>query len=59
MGEMGFAYKILIGKSKGRKPFGISRRRWEFSVRMYLRKTGWEFWTEFNWLCTGTCNGLL
>jgi hypothetical protein len=36
------AYKILVGKPEGRKPLGITRRKWEDNIRMDLRETGCE-----------------
>jgi len=30
------AYKILFGKSEGKKPLGRSRCRWENNIRMDL-----------------------
>jgi hypothetical protein len=36
------AYKILVGKSEGKRPRGIPRRRKEDDIRMDLRKTEWE-----------------
>jgi len=32
------AYKILVGKHEGKRPFGRPRRRWEDNIRMDLRK---------------------
>ena len=32
------AFKILIGKTTGKRPLGRSRRRWEDNIRMYLKK---------------------
>jgi hypothetical protein len=34
------AYKVLVGKSERKRPFGRPRRRWEY-IRMYHRKRGW------------------
>jgi hypothetical protein len=34
MEETGHAYKILVGKPEGKKPFGRPRRRWEGNIRM-------------------------
>jgi len=38
MGEMKNAYKILVGKSKGKKPPRRPRHRWEDNIRLYLRE---------------------
>jgi hypothetical protein len=35
--EMRNAYKILVGKLKGKIPLGRSRCRWEHSMRMNLK----------------------
>jgi hypothetical protein len=42
MGEMRNAYKILVGKSEGKRPFERRRRRWEDNIRMDLTEIGWE-----------------
>jgi hypothetical protein len=36
------AYKILAGRTEGRKPLGRHKRRWEDNIRMDLRELGWE-----------------
>jgi len=41
MGERRGAYRILVGRSEGRKPLGISRRSWEDNIKMYLENVGW------------------
>jgi hypothetical protein len=33
---------ILAGKSEGRRPLGLPRRRWVDNIRMDLRETGWD-----------------
>jgi hypothetical protein len=38
MGQIGNAFKILVGKCEGKR----LRCRWEDNTRMDLRKTGWE-----------------
>ena len=43
MGERIGAYKALLGKSDGRRPRGISRRRWRYNIKMDLREVGWEY----------------
>jgi hypothetical protein len=41
-GEMRNVYRILIGKPEGRRPLGVPRHRWAESIKMSLRKTGFE-----------------
>jgi hypothetical protein len=36
------AYKILIGKPEGKRPFGRHKCRWECNIRMDLREIRWE-----------------
>jgi hypothetical protein len=35
-------YRVLVGKSEGRRSLGRPRRRWEDNIMMDLRKVG--FW---------------
>jgi hypothetical protein len=35
------AYRILMGKPKGKGPLGIPRRRWVNNIKMDLREIGW------------------
>jgi hypothetical protein len=34
-------YRVLMGKSKGKRPLGRPRCRWEGGIRMDLREIGW------------------
>ena len=40
MDESSNAFKILTGKSTGKRPLGRPRRRWEDNIRMYLKEIG-------------------
>ena len=39
MGEERGVYRVLVGKSEGRRPLGRPRRRWVDNIRMDLRGT--------------------
>jgi hypothetical protein len=36
------AYRILMGKPKGKRPLGRSIRRWVDNIKMDLREIGWD-----------------
>jgi hypothetical protein len=40
MGEERKVYKVLVGKPKGKRPFGRPRHIWEDGIRMDLREIG-------------------
>jgi hypothetical protein len=42
MGEMRYAYKILVRKYEGKRPLLRPGHRWGNIIRMVLRETGWE-----------------
>jgi hypothetical protein len=42
MGEERKVYKVLVGKSEGKRPLGRPRRRWKDGIRMDLREIGLE-----------------
>jgi len=35
------AYRVLVGKSGGKRPLGEPRYRWEDNIKMYLEEVGW------------------
>jgi hypothetical protein len=40
MGEGRGAYRVLVGRPKGKGPMGRSRRRWEDNIKMGLGEIG-------------------
>jgi hypothetical protein len=41
-GEKWNAYKVLVGKSEGKRPLGSPRRRWVDNTKIVLREIGWD-----------------
>jgi hypothetical protein len=42
MGEKRNTYRLLVGKSEGRRPLGRPRRRWLDNIRLdLLEEVGW------------------
>jgi hypothetical protein len=48
MGERRSAYRALVRKPEGRRPFGRPRRRREDNIKMDLREAGWG--GGINWI---------
>jgi hypothetical protein len=40
MGEGRGVYRVLVGRSEGKRPVGRPRRRWEDNINLDLRETG-------------------
>ena len=40
MGEKRGVYRVLVGKSEGKRPFGRPRRRWEDNIEIDLQEVG-------------------
>jgi len=57
-GEIKCVYRVLVGKSEGKRPLGRSRHRWEDNINMHLQEVGWGEWTGLIWLKIGTGSGL-
>ena len=41
-GEKRGVYRVLVGKSEGKRPLGSPRRRWEDNIKMDLQEMGCE-----------------
>jgi hypothetical protein len=35
-------YRVLVGKSEGKRPLGIPRRRWEDNIKKDLQEVKWR-----------------
>jgi hypothetical protein len=42
MGEGRNLYRVLVGKTEGKRPLERRRRRWKDGIRMDLGEIGWE-----------------
>jgi hypothetical protein len=40
MGEKRGVYRILVGRTEGRRPLGRLRRGWEYNIKMHLQEMG-------------------
>ena len=59
MGKRRGAYRVLVGKPKGRRPLGRPKRRWEDNIKMGLPEVGWRACTGSIWLRIGADGVLL
>jgi hypothetical protein len=58
-GERRGAYRIFVGKSKGKSTHGRTMRRWENNIKMNLQEVEWGTRTGLIWLRIGTGGGRL
>jgi hypothetical protein len=42
MGAKRNAYRILVGKSEGKRALGRTRRKWVHNIKMDVREIGWS-----------------
>jgi hypothetical protein len=54
MGEERKVYKVLVGKSEGKRALGRATGRWEDGIRMDLRQIGWGEGVEWIQLAQDT-----
>jgi hypothetical protein len=41
MGERRGAYRVLVGRPRGKRPLEIPRRRWEDNIKIDLQEVCW------------------
>ena len=48
-------YRVLVGKTEGRRPLGRPRRRWVDNIRMDLQEVGCGYmdWIGLDWAGPG------
>jgi hypothetical protein len=59
MGNIKYAYDILVGRSEGKLPLGKPRNRWDDNLNMYLEEIRVGIWIGLIWLRIRTGGGLL
>jgi hypothetical protein len=58
-GERRGAYRVVVGKPKGKRPLGRLRLRWNDKFKMDLQEVGYGAWTGLNWPRIETVGGHL
>jgi hypothetical protein len=58
MGKGRNVYRVLVGKSEGKRPLERPRCKWD-GIKIDLKEIGWGVWSGFTWLRIGTVGGLL
>jgi hypothetical protein len=57
--ERRHVYRVLVVKSKEKRPLGKLRRRWEEHIKIIFNKYHGKTWSGFIWLRIGTSCGVL
>jgi hypothetical protein len=52
-------YRVLVGKSEGKRPLGRPRHRWGIILKWILKKWDEGAWTGLIWLRIGAQGRLL
>jgi hypothetical protein len=60
LGEGRNVYRVLVGKTEGKRPLERPRHRWENGINMDLKEIGKRgMWSGFTWLRISTVGELL
>ena len=59
MGERRGVYRVLVGKSEGKRPLGRTRSRWEDNIDGSSGSGDVGVWVGSSWLRIGTSGGHL
>jgi len=59
MGQGRGVYRVMVGKSEGRRPLGRLRRRWEDNIKMDVQEVLEVVGTGRSWVRIGTVSGHL
>ena len=59
LGERRRVYRVLVGKSEGKRPLWRPRRRWEDNIKMDLQEVECGGKTGSSWLWIGAGGGHL
>ena len=59
MGEERGVYRVLMGKSEGKRPLGRPRRSWVDNIKMDLQRRDVGMWTGLGWPRIETGGGRL
>ena len=43
VGKRRGVYRVLVGKTEGKKPLGRHKRRWEDNIKMDLQEVRWGY----------------
>ena len=47
MGRGNGTYRVLVGKSEGKRQLGRPRHSWEDNIKVYIHEVSWE---DMNWI---------
>jgi hypothetical protein len=53
LGDRTGAYRVLVGKPRGRRPLERGRYRLEDNIKMDIQEVRWGAWTGLTWLRLG------